>query len=35
MATYSSNNPGFNPTTATQAPNDATSQGAVASAWHR
>jgi len=34
MASYSSANPGFNPTTATQAPNDPTLQGAIASAWH-
>ena len=35
MATYSAANPGFNPTTATQMPNDATLQGAVAAAWHQ
>ena len=34
MATYSASNAGFNPTSATQAPNDATLQGAVAAAWH-
>jgi hypothetical protein len=35
MATYSGNNPGFNPVTATQAPNDATLQTAIAAAWHQ
>ena len=34
MATYSASNAGFNPTSATQAPNDATLQGAIAAAWH-
>jgi Ca2+-binding RTX toxin-like protein len=34
MATFSANNPGFNPTTATQMPNDATLQNVIASAWH-
>jgi hypothetical protein len=34
MATYSANNPGFNPATASQAPNDANLQGAIAAAWH-
>jgi Ca2+-binding RTX toxin-like protein len=34
MATYSSANPGFDPTTATQMPNDANLQVAVAAAWH-
>src|SRR5205823_2910145 len=34
MATYSANNPAFNPATATQAPNDAALQGAIAAAWH-
>src|SRR5262249_47679442 len=34
MATYSSNNPGFDPTVATQAPNDSTLQAAIAAAWH-
>jgi Ca2+-binding RTX toxin-like protein len=34
MATYAAANPGFNPTTATQMPADATLQGAVAAAWH-
>jgi len=34
MATYSAANPGFNPASATQMPNDAALQGAVAAAWH-
>jgi YD repeat-containing protein len=34
MATYSTNNPSFNPTTASQVPNDANLQGAIAAAWH-
>ena len=34
MASYSAANPGFNPTTATQAPNDPTLQSTIASAWH-
>jgi hypothetical protein len=36
MATYSADNPGFNPTTAgtTTAPNDAGLQTAIAAAWH-
>ncbi len=34
MATYSANNPGFNPASATQAPNDPTLQAAIAAAWH-
>jgi len=35
MATYSSNNSAFNPTTsATQAPSDPALQGAIATAWH-
>ena len=34
MATYSANHSSFNPTTAAQAPNDATLQGAIAAAWH-
>ncbi len=33
MATYSTNNPGFNPTTVAQAPNDTTLQAAIAAAW--
>jgi Ca2+-binding RTX toxin-like protein len=35
MATYSANNPGFNPTMVTQVPNDPTLQSAIASAWHQ
>jgi len=34
MATYSTNNPSFNPATATQAPNEANLQGAISAAWH-
>ena len=34
MATYSTNNPSFNPVTATQAPNNSNLQGAIAAAWH-
>jgi Ca2+-binding RTX toxin-like protein len=34
MATFAANNPGFNPTTATQAPNDPTLQATIAAAWH-
>jgi len=34
MATYSGNNPGFNPVTATQMPTDPTLQNAIAAAWH-
>ena len=36
MATYSANNPGFDPTASgnTQAPNDPTLQAAIAAAWH-
>jgi hypothetical protein len=34
MATYSANNPSFNPATATQMPNDPTLQSAISSAWH-
>jgi Ca2+-binding RTX toxin-like protein len=36
MATFSADNPGFNPTaaTATQAPNDPALQSAIAAAWH-
>jgi hypothetical protein len=36
MATYSSNNPGFNPMAATntQAPNNTALQAAIAAAWH-
>jgi hypothetical protein len=34
MATYSGNNPGFNPTAVSQAPSDANLQAAIAAAWH-
>ncbi len=34
MATYAANNTGFNPTSATQMPNDTTLQTAIAAAWH-
>jgi hypothetical protein len=34
MATYSANNAGFNPATATQAPNDPNLQATIAAAWH-
>jgi hypothetical protein len=34
MATYAAANPGFNPATATQAPNDPGLQSAIAAAWH-
>ncbi|WJR75854.1 hypothetical protein [Bradyrhizobium sp. NP1] len=34
MATYKSNNPGFDPAAASQMPNETTLQGAIASAWH-
>jgi Ca2+-binding RTX toxin-like protein len=34
MATYSSSNSGFDPTHATQMPNDPNLQAAIASAWH-
>lgn len=34
MATYSANNPGFDPVTASQAPNDTSLQNAIAAAWH-
>jgi Ca2+-binding RTX toxin-like protein len=34
MATYSSGNPGFDPVTATQMPNDSALQGAIGTAWH-
>jgi hypothetical protein len=34
MATFVSNNPGFDPVTATQMPTDSTLQSAVAAAWH-
>jgi Ca2+-binding RTX toxin-like protein len=35
MATYSANHPGFNPTTASQMPNDSTLQSTIASSWHQ
>jgi hypothetical protein len=34
MAAYSTAHPGFDPTTATQVPNDPNLQAAVAAAWH-
>ncbi|HBF29765.1 calcium-binding protein, partial [Rhizobium sp.] len=34
MASYSSHNTGFNPTSATQMPSDTTLQNAIAAAWH-
>jgi len=34
MASYSAGNPGFDPTAATQAPNDAGLQTAIAASWH-
>jgi hypothetical protein len=34
MATFSANNPGFNPATATQMPSDSTVQSAIATSWH-
>jgi len=34
MATYSANHPGFDPTQASQMPNDPTLQSTLASAWH-
>jgi hypothetical protein len=34
MATYSAGNPGFDPTTASQAPNDPALQGVIAASWH-
>lgn len=35
MATYSANNPGFDPTVVTQAPNDANLQATIGAAWHQ
>jgi len=35
MATYSANNPGFDPTQATQMPTDSTLQNALSTAWHQ
>ena len=34
MAAYSAANPGFNPASATQMPNDSGVQGAIAASWH-
>jgi hypothetical protein len=34
MATYSANNSGFDPIQVSQAPNDATLQNAISTAWH-
>jgi hypothetical protein len=34
MATYTANNPGFNPATASQMPTDANLQTAIAASWH-
>jgi hypothetical protein len=34
MAAYAGNNPGFDPTTAAQQPNDSQLQNAIAAAWH-
>jgi hypothetical protein len=34
LATYSANNSGFNPATATQTPNDANVQPAIGASWH-
>jgi hypothetical protein len=34
MATYSVNNPGFDPTAATQMPTDTSLQSAISAAWH-
>src|SRR5262249_31192703 len=34
MATYSASHPGFNPATATEAPNDPALQSTIATAWH-
>jgi hypothetical protein len=34
MATYTANNPGFDPTAVSQAPNDTNLQSAIAAAWH-
>jgi len=34
MATYSANNPGFDPSQASQMPNDSTLQSTIASSWH-
>jgi hypothetical protein len=34
MATFQTNNPGFDPTAVAQAPNDPTVQAAIAASWH-
>jgi serralysin len=34
MSTYAANNPGFNPATTAQAPNNTALQNAIAAAWH-
>ena len=34
MAAYSASHPGFDPATATQAPNDPALQSTIAAAWH-
>jgi hypothetical protein len=34
MATFTANNPGFDPTTATQMPDDPNLQNTLASSWH-
>jgi hypothetical protein len=34
MATYQTNNPGFDPTQTATAPNDTALQTAIAAAWH-
>lgn len=34
MATYATNNPGFNPASAASMPSDPTLQGAIAASWH-
>lgn len=34
MAIYSANNPGFDPTQATQMPTDPSLQSVLAAAWH-
>jgi hypothetical protein len=34
MATYSAGNPGFDPTSVAQAPNDAGLQTTIAASWH-
>jgi hypothetical protein len=34
LASYAANNPGFNPTAVSQAPDDTNLQNAIAAAWH-